>query len=214
MVYKTGGLDESFHILIDIANDVITRWGVYENVTQELLGQPGEGTSIDFDEPFVIRFECDEDGWMLQINDDHKYQTFFHLFSPELIETVQLKGQADISYIGFGTKGWSFPQLRRTFKLLSLDLTPAPPVGFNLTFICPEGKVFEHDWFATPFVMMTCQVGLLMGRLTLTIAVRPLESLMSLTGTISSVSGVSHYCELVCKSDQDVGQMLQQRDCS
>ena len=98
-------MDESFHILIDIANDVITRWGVFENVTQELLGQPGEGTSIDFDEPFVIRFECDEDGWMLKINDDHKYQTFFHLFSPELIETVQLKGQADISYVGFGTRG-------------------------------------------------------------------------------------------------------------
>ena len=59
--------------------------------------------------------------------------------------------------------------------------------------------MFEHDWFATPFVMMTCQVGLLMGRLTLTIAVRPLESLMSLTGMISSVSGVSHNSELVSK---------------
>ena len=37
-------------------------------------------------------------------------------------------------------------------------MTPAPPVGFNLTFICPTGQVFEHDWFATPFIMMTCQV--------------------------------------------------------
>jgi hypothetical protein len=34
----------------------------------------------------------------------------------------------------------------------------APPVGFNLTFSCPEGQVFESDWFAMPFVMMTCQV--------------------------------------------------------
>lgn len=39
-----------------------------------------------------------------------------------------------------------------------LDLTPAPPVGFNLTFICNTGKVFSHDWFAAPFIMMTCQV--------------------------------------------------------
>ena len=31
-------------------------------------------------------------------------------------------------------------------------------MGFNLTFICPEGQVFSTDWFATPFVMMTCQV--------------------------------------------------------
>ena len=161
VIYKTGGLDESFHILIDIENDVITRWGVFENVTQELLGSPGDGTSIDFDEPFVLRFECDEDGWILMINEDHKYQTFFHLFSPDLVETVQLQGQADISYVGFGAAGISFVLKRNSsFSFsFSADLTPAPNVGFNLTFICPEGKVFEHDWFATPFVMMTCLVG-------------------------------------------------------
>ena len=38
------------------------------------------------------------------------------------------------------------------------NLSPAPPVGFNLTFRCPEGMVFDHDWFAVPFVMTTCQV--------------------------------------------------------
>ena len=38
-----------------------------------------------------------------------------------------------------------------------LDLTPAPPVGFNVTFMCVEGKVFSHDWFAVPFILMTCQ---------------------------------------------------------
>ena len=37
-------------------------------------------------------------------------------------------------------------------------MEPAPPVSFNLTFVCPEGQVFEQDWFATPFIMMTCQV--------------------------------------------------------
>ena len=86
--------------------------------------------------------------------------------------------------------------------MYSAELQPAPPVGFNLTFMCPEGevclqkynlqntnsillvikvpyllqtsnsfikeynlclfhidlKVFDHDWFATPFVMLTCQV--------------------------------------------------------
>jgi hypothetical protein len=34
----------------------------------------------------------------------------------------------------------------------------APPVGFNLTFVCPDGQVFASDWLAAPFVMMTCQV--------------------------------------------------------
>ena len=41
---------------------------------------------------------------------------------------------------------------------LNLDLTPAPPVGFNLTFQCSDGEVFDHDWFAAPFILMTCQV--------------------------------------------------------
>jgi hypothetical protein len=40
-------------------------------------------------------------------------------------------------------------------------MTPAPPVGFNLTFVCPQGQVFESNWLAIPFVMMTCQVGAL-----------------------------------------------------
>jgi hypothetical protein len=38
-------------------------------------------------------------------------------------------------------------------------MTPSPPVGFNLTFACPDRQVFESDWLAIPFVMMTCQVG-------------------------------------------------------
>ena len=38
------------------------------------------------------------------------------------------------------------------------NMKPAPPVGFNLTFVCPQGQVFESDWLAMPFVMMTCQV--------------------------------------------------------
>ncbi len=39
-------------------------------------------------------------------------------------------------------------------------MTPSPPVGFNLTFVCPDKQVFESDWLAIPFVMMTCQVDL------------------------------------------------------
>ena len=98
VVYRTDGLDESFHIAVDIQQDVITRWAVAENITQEVQGKQGEGTSIDFDEPFVMRFECDEDGWVLKVNDE-VYQTYFHLFSSELIQTVELLGQADRSIV-------------------------------------------------------------------------------------------------------------------
>ena len=37
-------------------------------------------------------------------------------------------------------------------------MSPAPPIGFNLTYVCPPGEVFDSDWFATPFVLTTCQV--------------------------------------------------------
>ena len=79
---------------------------------------------------------------MLTVNTEPPYPHFFHQVTVADITALQLSGDADISYVGFGPS----------------DLTPAPRVGFNLTFICPEGQVFDHDWFATPFIMMTCQV--------------------------------------------------------
>ena len=30
--------------------------------------------------------------------------------------------------------------------------------GYNLTYVCPDGMVFDHDWFATPGILLTCQV--------------------------------------------------------
>ena len=78
---------------------------------------------------------------MLTVNTEPPYPHFFHQVQVANIALLQVSGDADISYVGFGPA----------------DLTPAPPVGFNLTFICPAGQVFDHDWFATPFLMMTCQ---------------------------------------------------------
>ena len=46
---------EAVHFKIDIENDVIQRWGLVDNVTENLLGAPMEGTTIDYDEPFMIR---------------------------------------------------------------------------------------------------------------------------------------------------------------
>ena len=55
VIFATGGLDEAFHIRVDADNEVVTRWGVSQNVTQEVNGLPGEGTTVDRDEPFVLR---------------------------------------------------------------------------------------------------------------------------------------------------------------
>ena len=55
IIFATEGIDEAFHIMVDIKDEVVQRWAVFNNETQEILGKPGEGTSIDFDEPFVVR---------------------------------------------------------------------------------------------------------------------------------------------------------------
>ena len=54
---------------------------------------------------FEFRIECDEDGWNLQVNDEPKYSTFVHLFSPDLLQSLTVQGKIDVSYVGFGSKG-------------------------------------------------------------------------------------------------------------
>ena len=106
-------------------------------------------------------------------NKEPSYPHFFHAMSPTEISAVKVTGDVEIGYIGFGSKGSITQSITYFFcKIyLLLDLQPAPPVGFNLTFVCPEGEVlrtfcerlknstqvFNHDWFATPFVLTTCQ---------------------------------------------------------
>ena len=47
---------EAFHVLVDPRRNFIQRWAVPVNVTEGLTGEPGEGTTIDLDEPFLFRF--------------------------------------------------------------------------------------------------------------------------------------------------------------
>ena len=44
--------DEAFHFPVQ---EFIQRWAVPENITSGLVGEPGEGTTIDVDEPFLLR---------------------------------------------------------------------------------------------------------------------------------------------------------------
>ena len=94
------------------------------------------------------------------MNTDDPYPHFFHLFGPQLVQSVKFSGHGLISFIGFGPRGVNsdFFSKYAQYLLPVSDLTAAPEVGYNLTYVCPEGQVFDHDWFATPFVFMTCQV--------------------------------------------------------
>jgi hypothetical protein len=49
------GTDEALHLVLDPDLEFLIRWGVVANVTAGLSGEPGEGTTIDRDEPFTIR---------------------------------------------------------------------------------------------------------------------------------------------------------------
>ena len=44
----------AFHIYIDIENKFIDRWGVFSGEESKKEGTQGEGTTIGFDEPFVL----------------------------------------------------------------------------------------------------------------------------------------------------------------
>jgi hypothetical protein len=45
---------EALHIKIGVVEDVVWRWAVLTNVSVENVGSDGDGTTIDFDEPFII----------------------------------------------------------------------------------------------------------------------------------------------------------------
>ena len=81
------------------------------------------------------------------MNAEAPYPHFFHILPPHSVTQIVVEGDIIVSFLGIGDK----------------ELKPAPPVSFNLTFACPEGQIFDHDWFASPSVMTTCQVGYNLG---------------------------------------------------
>ena len=56
IVFGQNETNEAYHLHFDIRNDFVSRWGMVDNVTEETIGAPGDGTTIDFDEPFLLRF--------------------------------------------------------------------------------------------------------------------------------------------------------------
>ena len=42
-------------MLVSPVLEYVKRWAFTQNVTTGLVGQPGDGTTIDIDEPFILR---------------------------------------------------------------------------------------------------------------------------------------------------------------
>ena len=43
------------------------RWSVDNLTTVDHQGEPGDGTSVDMEEPFLLSLSCDDDGWIIQV---------------------------------------------------------------------------------------------------------------------------------------------------
>ena len=83
-----------------------------------------------------LRIECDEDGWNLQVNDEPKYSTFVHLFSPDLLQSLTVQGKIDVSYVGFGSKGEYSNQ--NVWPLILICLILARPDGGAPSRVQPD----------------------------------------------------------------------------
>ena len=70
LIILTTNDDESFHMKIDPDNDVISRWGLYNNFTEEVFGKPFDGTTIDRVEPFILRYFPNEQQLIMFVNED------------------------------------------------------------------------------------------------------------------------------------------------
>ena len=81
-ILTTENGNEPFHVMIDKADNVIYRWGMVDGEMVGKQGESGDGTSIDYSEPFTMTITCDDDGWVLNVNTELGYPHFFHIFSP------------------------------------------------------------------------------------------------------------------------------------
>ena len=63
---------EAFHILFDVENDHVRRWGVDNGTKKQEQGEPEEGTTIDYDEPFIAKYSL----FSLTITFIHIFVTF------------------------------------------------------------------------------------------------------------------------------------------
>ena len=124
IVFLTDEGDEAIHIELSISSDAIFRSIKINNTILDHQGEASDGTTLDLNEPFQMTIKCDEDGWIVQENlGVSSYPHLLHKVPVDKITTLAFYGGLELSFSGFGNS----------------SLTPAPEVGFNLTFACPTG---------------------------------------------------------------------------
>ena len=105
IIATENGENEGIHINLNLKKQVIERYTLLNGTKSEIGGTPGDGTSIDFEEPFVLNLSCDDDGWILEINNDPVYLTVLHTVPLESLTLIKVTGDIIINFIGIGDKG-------------------------------------------------------------------------------------------------------------
>ena len=101
---------EGLHININLKQHMIERYSVINGTKSDVAGAIGDGTSIDFDEPFILNLNCDQDGWNLQVNTELPYDTVLHTVPLENLSLIKVTGDIIVNFIGIGGQGnhWVF----------------------------------------------------------------------------------------------------------
>ena len=107
-ILKTDNGNEPFHVMINKKDNVINRWARVDGVMEEKQGEPFDGTTIDYSEPFTMTIKCDDDGWILQVNTELSYPHFFHIFSPRNVTGFEITGDVMITFVGIRDEGGPF----------------------------------------------------------------------------------------------------------
>jgi hypothetical protein len=55
VVFRGEDTEEALHLLVSPGLEYVQRWAFTSNTTLGMVGRPGDGTTIDMDEPFILR---------------------------------------------------------------------------------------------------------------------------------------------------------------
>ena len=123
-VFKTNDDDEAFHVQVALGNNTVYRYALKNGTYSEIFGKNNDDTTIDLEEPFILRIACDGDGWVAKVNDEKSFLHFLHFIPFDKITTLEITGDIDVSFVGIGNE----------------DMKPAPTLWFNITYKCPQGE--------------------------------------------------------------------------
>ena len=106
LVLRINETEEVLGLRLDLAKDYVARWSSSGGKVVVEQGQEREGTTLDHDEPFKLQVTCDDDGWVVSVNDE-TYPHFYH--DPELpwqqISTLDISGHFEVNFAGFVAEG-------------------------------------------------------------------------------------------------------------